>query len=432
MKTMVPSDKLARYRQYNAGRIARAVRLNQRKSEIIFTLVPYLLHRNQPDLPGYVADPACPRGIIAYDSASAKSSRLFQQLFPSARAGGSKKAPRPTRPCAIHSLKTIGSMGTIAQSEKSDCDFWVSVDYGQLGSGGLQLLQQKCGAIEAWAEAMGVETHFFLMDIAQTRSNSFTPPVADKAAACEQKVLLKDELFRTHILVAGKPLLWWLIPPGLNEEQYRIEVLRLDREQSINRADFVDLGCITGIPPGEILDACLWQMNKALASPFKSVIKFAYLELLLQQEGDGVHFFSDKVKRLVTYPEKLGPGEASLAPEQIDPYLLLAREVTTFYENSATSLTRQWADLIRECFFLKTLEDLKGPASKVSGPHNNLREIMEQMTAWDILPKDRQRFLNFRHWQNQEKQAFAGRVNEYLLQTYRRLSRSTRGGDLAA
>jgi len=57
---------------------------------------------------------------------------------------------------------------------------------------------------------------------------------------------------------------------------------------------------------------------------------------------------------------------------------------------------------------------------------------MEQMTAWDILPKERQRFLNFRHWQNQEKQAFAARVNEYLLQTYKRLSRSARGGDLAA
>lgn len=429
---MVPSDKLARYRRYNTGRIARAVKLNQRKSEVIFTLVPYLLHRNQPDLPGYVADPACPHGICAYDPASAKRSRLFQKLFPSAGAGKPMAAPRPARPYAIQSLKTIGSMGTIAQSEKSDCDFWVSVDYRQLGSGGLQMLQQKCAAIEAWAEATGVETHFFLMDIAQTMSNSFTPPVADKAAACEQKVLLKDELFRTHILVAGKPLLWWLIPPGLSEEEYRIEVLRLGQERSLNQKDFVDLGCVTGIPPAEILEACLWQMNKALASPFKSVIKFAYLDLLLQQDGGGVDFFSDKVKRLVTYPEKLGPGEASLEPEQIDPYLLLAREVTTFYENSAGRLACQWADLIRECFFLKTLEDLKAPASKVTGPRNNLREIMDQMAAWDILPSDRQRFLNFRHWQNREKQAFAARVNEYLLETYRRLSRSTRGGDLAA
>ncbi len=413
--------KIARYRKYNEERIAKSMVFNTQKSNIIFAVVPYLLQVNHPDLPGHVPDPDCPHGICDFDPNTGLSYELFRRFFPTSSAPKSEDPLPPPEQCAIRSLKTIGSIGTIAQSEKSDCDYWVSVHQEQLGPKGMDLLHRKCVGIEEWTAKKGVETHFFLMDITQTRENSFESAAEDESAGSALKILLKDELFRTHVLVAGKPLLWWFMPPGLSEEQYRGLVLRLIKERKINPDDFVDLGNVTGIPKAEIFGACLWQMNKALDSPFKSVIKFAYLELLLQQQSNTLPLFSDKVKRLVTYPEKLTKQEEKLDPTEVDPYLLLAREIIAFYQQAPDQQMRKWADLIRECLFLKTLEGVESQKQAKYGQKSHLKSIMTQMEVWNILPAKHQEFLNFRYWQYKELLVFGTRVHEYLIETYKRL-----------
>lgn len=413
-------EKSNRYHRYNAERIAKSMMLNANKSNLIFAAVPYLLQVNNQDLPGYVADPACPRGICDFDPTTL-SGDLFRRFFPTAQATAREEMVLPRSSCAILSLKTIGSIGTIAQSEKSDCDYWVSVDQQQLDGQGLELLQQKCTAIEEWADKRGVEVHFFLMDITQTRENSFDSAAEDESAGSALKILLKDELFRTHVLVAGKPLLWWFIPPGLNEGQYKALVARLIKERKIDPDDYVDLGYVAGIPKAEIFGACLWQMNKALDSPFKSVIKFAYLELLLQQQQNALPLFSDKVKRLVTYPEKLEDRMEALVPEEVDPYLLLAREIIAFYQQAKLEQMRKWSALIRECLFLKTLEGVESQKQAKMGEKSHLKALMTQMETWDILPAEHQRFLDFRYWQYKELLALGNRIHEYLIETYKRL-----------
>ncbi|HET97759.1 MAG TPA: class I adenylate cyclase [Desulfurivibrio alkaliphilus] len=412
--------KIARYRKYNDERIAKSLVFNSQKSNIIFSVVPYLLHVNHPDLPGYLPEPGCPRGICDFDPAIALSSELFRRFFPTSSAPKSDDTTLPPDRCAIRSLKTIGSIGTIAQSEKSDCDYWVSIHREQLGPEGVELLRRKCAGIEEWTQKKGVETHFFLMDITQTRDNCFESTAEEESAGSALKILLKDELFRTHLLVAGKPLLWWFIPPGLGEGQYRHLVQRLVKERKINPDNFVDLGNVTGIPKAEIFGACLWQMNKALDSPFKSVIKFAYLELLLQHQSNALPLFSDKVKRLVTWPEKLADPKEKLDPAEVDPYLLLAREIVAFYQQAKTEQMHKWADLIRECLFLKTLEGVESQKQAKFGQKNHLKTTMAQMESWNILPATYQDFLNF-SWQYKELIVFGTRVHEYLTETYKRL-----------
>lgn len=412
--------KIARYRKYNDERIAKSMIFNAQKSNIIFAAVPYLLHVNHPDLPGYVADADCPHGICGFDPAAGLSAELFRRFFPTCSASKGDDAVLPANRCAIHSLKTIGSIGTIAQSEKSDCDYWVSIHQDQLGTQGIELLRQKCAGIEEWTQKKGVETHFFLMDITQTRDNCFESAAEDESAGSALKILLKDELFRTHLLVAGKPLLWWFIPPGLSEEKYRKLVRRLVKERKIDPDAFVDLGNVTGIPKAEIFGACLWQMNKALDSPFKSVIKFAYLELLLQQQSSALPLFSDKVKRLVTWPEKLTDPKEKLDPAEVDPYLLLAREIIAFYQQSKAEQMHKWADLIRECLFLKTLEGVESQKQAKFGQKSHLKTTMAQMESWDIMPANHQDFLDF-SWQYNDLLLFGTRVHEYLIETYKRL-----------
>ena len=174
-----------------------------------------------------------------------------------------------------------------------------------------------------------------------------------KMARCVNIGALGNKKLR-YILVAGKMPLWWLIPPGLTEKEYRMYVDTLYKNKKINPNIFVDLGYLSDIPESEIFGACLWQMNKALDSPFKSVIKFAYLELLLRDKDKTLPLFSDKIKCLVTFPEKLTNGkEDKLDLVDIDPYLLLAKEIVAFYQQEKTEQKRD--GLIRECLFFDNM-----------------------------------------------------------------------------
>ncbi len=406
-------EKILRYQTYNKSRKIKAINFQPVRATLLFKIIPYLLHCNYPDLPGYVDDPECPFGIYRFLPDEIVDSELFRRYFPDSTARNYKTAsPYPRNPC-IHSLKTIGSIGTIAQSEKSDCDFWVSIRREETGDRGIALLEEKCKKIEKWALENGVEVYFFLMDIDQTRENKFSSAAEEESAGSALKLLLKDELFRTHILVAGKMLLWWLIPPGLTEQGYRDYVEQLVKKRELNLDNFVDLGYLSDIPKAEIFGACLWQLNKALDSPFKSVIKFAYLELLLKHRTNILPLFSTKIQCLVTFPERLPENEIKLPLNHIDPYLLLAKELVAFYQQNKI---KDEDDLIRECLFFKTLE---GTKSEKDDQH--LQTTLALMEKWDLLPPDYEQLIKLQHWNYKDLLALGSRVHAYLLDTYNRL-----------
>ena len=413
-------QKVARYLEYNEKRKAKAVLFNLNQGNLLLKVLPFLLHSNYPDLPGFIDEANCPYGIHRFNPKEEFPRELFYRYFPNSTAMRSDRpSPFTEKPC-IHSLKTIGSIGTIAQSAISDCDYWVSVRKEELGEKGLRLLQEKCRGLEAWALKRGSEVHFFLMDIEQTRENNFEAETDEESAGSAIKLLLKDELFRTHILVAGKMLLWWFIPPGLSKGEYLKFVDNLASHSPLRLHDFVDLGYLSDIPKAEIFGACLWQMNKALDSPFKSVIKFAYLELLLRGGTTTLPLFSDKVKCLVTYPEKLAMAErGGMGLDEIDPYILLARDIIYFYRQENNEQRR--AALIQECFFLKTLEGFESQKNTKFGQINQLEATMQMMQTWHLLPENFNHFLLFRDWKYQELVAFGAKVHDYLIETYKRL-----------
>ncbi len=405
-------EKIKRYQLYNRSRKVRAINFNAQSSALFFKVLPFLLHSNYPDLPGFIDDPECKFGIYHFLPDKVIDSNLFRRYFPTSTAL-SVKTPSPYgRTPYIHSLKTIGSIGTVAQAAKSDCDYWVSVRHEELGDKGRHLLNEKCRLISEWVKKHGLEVYFFLMDIEQTRENKFESSAEDESAGSALKLLLKDELFRTHILVAGKMLLWWLIPPGLSHDEYRQHVQKLIAS-GINMDNYIDLGYLSGIPKAEIFGACLWQLNKALDSPFKSVIKFAYLELLLNNT-DTLPLFSSIILRMVTFPELLPEGEPHLEITAIDPYLLLARDIVAFYQHS--SAVQKDDNLIRECLFLKTLEGMK---SQQKGHH--LKKTMALMKSWDLLPDQMAKFLHIRNWRYNDLLASGVEVHNYLISTYKRL-----------
>ena len=412
-------EKIDRYLSYNQERKLNAVKFNETKAIFLFKIVPFLLHVNFKDLPGYIEDKDCPFGIQLFQAQKVINKDLFQHYFPNSTAM-QKGAESPFSPePAIHSFTTIGSIGTIAQTEKSDCDYWVILQFSDLSPKKIALLQQKCQAIEQWADTCGFEIHLFLMDIQQTRDNSFESRAEEESAGSAMKLLLKDELFRTHILVAGKIFLWWLIPPELTEQEYKSYVQELPARHKLNMRNFIDLGYISGIPKAETFGACLWQMNKALDSPFKSVIKFAYLELILSnKDRHKSPLVSDKIKRLVTFPESLADHDTPLELSAIDPYLLLARAIMAFYQASKSEGKRD--QFIRACLFLKTLEGME--SQKKSSSHaNHLKSTIKLMEDWDLLPTPLDHYLNFKYWKYKNLVNEGTKVHDYLIATYKRL-----------
>jgi len=409
--------KIDSFLKYNISRIRRAEQFDQQKADFLFKIIPLLLHVNHPEIPGYVDDENCPCGIFGLLPEKKISQQLYQERFPLAPPLAELQHFSAS-PAAVQSLKTLGSIGTLAQSDKSDCDFWVSVHEEALGRQGMALLQKKCHFVEKWLLDFGIEVHFFLMDIAQTREDSFESLAEEESAGSSLKLLLKDELFRTHILIAGKALLWWLIPPGLNEEQYRESARRLLQEGRINSEQFIDLGYISDIPKAEIFGACLWQMNKALDSPFKSVIKFAYLELLLSREQKSLPLFSDRIKCLITYPEKLPEEQRTeLTLEEVDPYLLLARDIITYYRNLRADPAR--AELICRCLFLKTLEGMESQQQHQA--ENKTKNVLQLMKKWQLLPGDYAQLLDLAQWRHRQLESLGNAVHRYLIDTYKRL-----------
>ncbi len=410
-------ERIDRYLAYNRSRMLKAVKFNEENAVFLFKVIPFLLHVNFLDLPGFIENTNCPNGIMKFPATKTLPDELFYRYLPGSAALRAKEtSPFPSK-TNIHAVETIGSIGTIAQTEKSDCDYWLSVRFADFPENGFALLSQKCKAIEEWALSLGHEVHFFLMDIDQTRDNSFESRADDESAGSALKLLLKDELFRTHILIAGKMPIWWLIPPGLSESEYRDFVKALPAKEKVNMESFVDLGYISNLPKAEVFGACLWQMNKALDSPFKSVIKFAYLELLMNDQQT-LNLFSDRIKQLVTFPEQLGP-ESQLPIEDIDPYLLLAKELVAFYQNEETDQKRD--EFIRSCLFMKTLEDIK-PKKRQNAPNPHLQAATALMKRWDLLPKNVQHYLNFHFWSHQDRLAAGDMVHRYLGDTYNRLS----------
>ncbi|MEA3546253.1 MAG: class I adenylate cyclase [Thermodesulfobacteriota bacterium] len=407
------NTRIKGFQRYNKGRKIKAIHFHPDKAAFFFKVIPYLLHSNYSDLPGFIDQPGCPYGIHQFLPETFPDISIFNLYFPESTAlsvrKGSSTSPNP----CIHSLKIIGSIGTIAQTEKSDCDYWVSIRRKELGEDGLNLLEKKCRLIEKWAAEYDHEIYFFLMDIDQTRENSFSSDAEEESAGSALKLLLKDELFRTHILVSGKMPLWWLIPPGLTSKQYSDYVSQLISTKQINPDNYIDLGYLSEIPREEIFGACLWQMNKALDSPFKSVIKFAYLELLLDQKSNDVPLLSNKIKQLVTFPEQLTNAREMIKLEEIDPYLLLAREIVTFYRNDKT--LRKEEKFIRQCLYLKAVSGMK------SRETIHLSGSMALMKQWELLPDQHEKLTGFHAWSFKRQIKTGARIHDYLIETYKRL-----------
>lgn len=325
------STVVKRFLQYNEHRIERTQAAFSTRQQAFLTVLPLLYHVNHEKLPGF-AGYECPMGVARFNPdkdtlrAAASISTGFQ--YQQRRSG----MPQ------IKSLFLMGSTGSLGHSGGSDLDIWLC-HRPDLSEPELDLLQDKATAIEKWGAELGLEVHFFLMDHERFMRGERNDLDGEDCGSAQHQLLL-DEFYRTSILLAGCYPLWWLVPPE-QEPVYDDFVYRLEKQGFISPEEVIDFGGIDEIPAGEFVGAGMWQLYKAIGSPYKSILKL-FLTESYSSTYPRVQTISLSLKRHIFR------GDKPLA--ELDPYILLYEHLQN-YLMQREELTR--LELVRRCIYFK-------------------------------------------------------------------------------
>jgi len=409
--------RLLRVLRYNKARIERALTLMPEKHRPLFHVLPFLVHVNHEALPGYVAPltsgETVPFGINNY-SFRPDVEQALQRCFPAQSHLFSDIKQIWPRQRAVDALVLMGSVGTIAQTDDSDFDFWVCINGKHFSTTELTLLQQKLTAIEKWADnTFGIEVHFFLSEIDKVKQNDFGVAEGESAGSA-QALFLKAEFYNTNIVVAGKAPFWWLTPEKTTEKQYQAIYNRLEKGGSPDVDWFMDLGHLERLNASELFGAAIWQLGKAMDSPFKSVLKMAKLEVYLANISHGQPLCNLLKKHVHRGAE--APGHVA----DIDPYALMFDELIAHYKANGQA---EDIAVLQQCLYLKCGCTLSHPL--VEGEQANFkRKIMASYAKqWGWSRKLLAHLDNQQDWTFNERVQLSRRIHRFLLKCYRRISK---------
>lgn len=403
--------RLLRVLRYNKARTDRALSLLPKIQRPMFHSLPFLLHINHEDFPGFIDDPKTPQGICNYSFRPELKAALLK-LFPkNAELIEEMRSIWPRRKL-IESVMLMGSIGSIGQSSKSDFDYWVCLDRTKYQDEQWDLLHQKLRAIEAWAqEKHNMEVYFFPSEINDVRNNDFGEAGGESSGSA-QGVMLKAEFYTTNIMVAGKAPFWWVMPDATNDTQYDKIIASMQGSDNPDPNWFMDLGNMEKLDLDELFGAAIWQISKAMDSPFKSVLKMAKLEVFLenaQQEQPLCNVLKKKVHN---------GGSGQDDTECIDPYALMFDQLISFYKERGS---KEVVELLQLCLYIKSECWLSRPFRP--DENNFKRQILAKyVEAWGWDKEKVKKLDRVKYWDFNEVSKLGKQIHAFLISCYRRIS----------
>lgn len=328
----------------NGARLKVARSLMTSRQQVVLDVLPLLLHLNHPAMPGFISH-AVPCGIAHFTPAE----QQLQSLQSIARG---VQLPRGFNPRQISGLYLMGSLGSLAQARSSDMDVWLCYSE-QLAAAELEGLRQKCQLLEQWAASQGAELHIFLMNLSEFRAGQSQTADGDDCGSTQHGLLL-DEFYRSALWLAGRQPRWWLIP---NAEERRADAFwqALVHNHRVNADHWLDFGAMPGIAPSEFVGAGLWQLNKGLHDPYKSLLK-----LLITR-----HYAAQYPNiRPLCWDLKEQVHNGCSDAENNDAYLLMLARLTAQLEREGNT---ERVQLARRAFYYKA----RLPLSELSRSQRN-------------------------------------------------------------
>ena len=400
-----------RFLAVNQQRLERVKAALTQRQQTTLSLLPLLLAVNHPLLPGYIST-TTPAGFRAFTPTTEAllAARGIARSF-------SYQAPLKHHTPKLQGLFLMGSLGSLAHAGHSDMDLWLCYD-PTLSEPEKSELARKCAAIEQWATAQGCEVHIFLINPEHFRQAQPSAELGTEHCGSTQHYLLLDEFYRTAIWLAGRTLLWWVVPAEMETcyEQYTQTLLG---KRFIAQDEVLDLGSVGSIPVSEYVGAGLWQLLKGLHAPYKSVLKLLLIETYARQHPT--------VSCLaLAYKAAIQNNECHL--NALDPYLMLYRLLeSSLLEQGDT----QRLELVRRCLYFKAGKKLSIAANT---PKSWQRLVLEQLTqewGWDreqLMHVDAKRFWKIRAAQREQNALVSEMFYSYRFLTAFALKHNAQNG----
>lgn len=329
----------------------------------ILDILASLLHFNHPMLPGYISR-TTPYGIDCFDATG-------EQLKELKRLTRSFHPAQPTNKKAdILALFSMGSFGSIAQNSQSDIDLWVCFQPG-LDKESLRQLDKKCKKISEWSKRHELDLTFFLINnetFQEEKKHAFN----HEGSGSTQHYLLLDEFYRTAIHWAGQLPAWMFVGPS-QEYDYKKYCRRIQQQRLLPEEKLVDFGNLSTIPADECISSAIWQLYKAINSPYKSIIKLLLLEIYCQESFEPLILSNLFKQQLHEVDDK-----QIIHHWDVDPYLQTYYCIEDYLQ-STNQLKR--LEFLRRCFYFKLGQPLSY-GYETSAKASVLHE-MTKLWSWD-------------------------------------------------
>ncbi len=206
---------------------------------------------------------------------------------------------------------------------------------------------------------------------------------------------------------------------GVNDQDYQ----KISEELLENRDDYndtyIDIGNIHAIPEGEFLGGGLWQLNKSVGSPFKSVLKMA----LLMEYSD-----AKSNKNLVATQVKEMIFNNPSAMSYLDPYQNMLDRILGYYESNGSA---EELHLMRQCFFLKIAPKVERWMSSPQKAPRNVDAIMvDYCRDWQWKSEDIKKCEDFKHLGLAESIDLKNRCEHFMQKSLHKLESLTNSNQI--
>ena len=371
-------------------------------SEIILYLLPWLFSINEPACPGYSRYLNRPFRVynIEFNKGIKKREESFKKMFGIKKRGTLLK---PTQKAyIIQGVYTIGSVGSVSQNSLSDCDIWVCFDKKEFDKTAWAQLNRKVNRIKGWMDInIKLPVYFFITDVKSVKEGHFGSVDAESSGSTQQNVL-KEEFYRTFILICGKIPIWWLLYDKTLKIEYD-DALSAINSDTFWEYDQIDFGNIEKIKKSEYFGASLWQFHKFLTSPLKSIMKLVLLKMLLESPQE--RLLCHQLREAV-----FTSANRDLFP---DHSLFTISRILANNKGKKKDLT----EFLKICFYLRC--EIKSCDKKQSIKGKLTENFFKDYPLEKETLSELQKFDS---WKYDAQIKFGQRLFKYMLQLYREIS----------
>ena len=310
----------------------------------------------------------------------------------------------------IHTALLMGSVGSIAQTKKSDLDYTLLINKSEFTEESMKLFQKKLNLIETWTwDNYSLETHFFINDSQEVKNNIFGESDSESTGSALAK-LLKEEMYRTMIIVAGKIPFWLISPVESDDDKYDELYQKLQNGDTLlKQEEFIDMGNVDDISQGEYFGGAVWALIKSFKSPFKTLMKMGILEEYMFGNTKSnllCHQVKDKYFNDVPYLD-------------IDPYLVMFERVQHFFKETKDE---EALDALRHAFYLKVGTQIEPDELEKGSKIWRKNTLINMLKEWGWDAKKLERLNDYSNWQMMHKVDLGNRINKILMASYKNIS----------